>query len=125
MDVVVANSLFTAGPIFHFHSTQLYNFITGNGLFSAYPEMTCNLQDLFNPRRFTLKQFAPALLPASVRLAIMKYVQRGPTRFRHKAEPGFLTRRTAPLLLGQYKLSSNVPKCRGQRLFICHISTPR
>jgi hypothetical protein len=51
MDVVVTNSLFTAGPIFHFHSTQLYNFITGNRLFSAYPEMMCNLQGLFNPRR--------------------------------------------------------------------------
>jgi hypothetical protein len=77
MDVIVANSEFTAGPIFDFHSTLLFNFITGNGLFSAYPVMTCRLRGLFNPRRFTLKQFAPALPPANVRHGLMKYVHRG------------------------------------------------
>lgn len=77
VDVIVSNSFFAAAPVFNFHSTPLFNFITGNGLFSAYPEMTCNYRGLFNPRRFTLGNHAPALPPAHVKHALLKYVRRG------------------------------------------------
>lgn len=77
MDVVVANLPFSVAPIFCFHSTPLYNFITGNGMFSAYPKITCEHQGLFNPCWFTLNQFAPALPPTNVRHALFKYVTHG------------------------------------------------
>lgn len=77
MDLVVVNSPFPAAAVFQFHSTPVYNFITGQGIFSAYPKMTCQRRGLFNPRRFTLDKHPPTLPPTDIRYVLFKYIKRG------------------------------------------------
>ena len=77
MDVIVSASCFCMAPMFKFHSTPVMNCISGNGIFSAYPNMTCNGQGIFNPMVFNMDAMAPHMPPSNVRDALHKYEARG------------------------------------------------
>ena len=77
VDVVTASSPCAILPVFGFHSTPVFGWISGDGLFHAYPKMTCEGRGLTNPMTFTLKNFVPPLPPANVRSALEKYFYRG------------------------------------------------
>jgi len=53
------------------------NGISGNGIFSAYPEMTCAYHGNFNPMVFALDRGSPKMPLANVREAFRKYFDRG------------------------------------------------
>jgi hypothetical protein len=85
VDVVTSATASAITPIFHFHSTIVFNWISADGFFSAYPKLTCAHRGLTNPLSFTLNQFVPSLPPASTRSALMKYYKRG---FDIRRNPG-------------------------------------
>jgi hypothetical protein len=77
MQIIVSCSNFSASPILHFHSTILFNFITGAGLFSAYPNMTFHHRGLLNHYHHTIDRLLPPLPPASTQDALAKYARCG------------------------------------------------
>ncbi|EGN93335.1 hypothetical protein SERLA73DRAFT_156308 [Serpula lacrymans var. lacrymans S7.3] len=54
IDVVVSSTSMSISPIFHFHSTAVMNFISGDGFFSAYPKLTGMYRSLTNANHYTL-----------------------------------------------------------------------
>ena len=77
MDVIVSASLFSLMPILRFHSTIVMNCITGNGIWSVYPGMTCDGRGIYNSMVFAVGDIVPKMPPASVRAAYKKYALRG------------------------------------------------
>lgn len=77
IDVITTYSSSAIAAIFGFHSTPVMNWISGDGFFSAYPQLTCAKRGLVNPMTFTLTNFVPPLPPSSVRLCLDKYRKRG------------------------------------------------
>ena len=77
MDVILSGSRSSLKPIMRYHSTPVMNGISGNGIFSAYPEMTCAYRGNFNPMVFALDRGSPKLPPANIRKAFHKYTARG------------------------------------------------
>jgi len=76
MDVILSGSRSSLKPILRYHSTPVMNGISGNGMFSAYPEMTCAYHGNFNPMVFVLDRSSPKLPPVNVRRAFHKYTAR-------------------------------------------------
>jgi hypothetical protein len=77
MDIIVSANRFSISPIFHFHSTPVMNCITGNGIFSAYPKMTCQKRRILNPLVLHMDITSPPMPYFSVRAALKKYEDRG------------------------------------------------
>src|SRR6267154_1961444 len=77
VDVITSTSQSAIMPILHFHSTVVMNWISQDGIFSAYPKLTCSHHGLINPLSFTQNQFVPALPAAGARSALKKYFKRG------------------------------------------------
>jgi hypothetical protein len=77
VDIVTSSSSSAVSPIFYFHSTPVINWISPEGLFSAYPKLTCARRGLLNPMALDRTRFIPALPGASVRHSLDKYNIRG------------------------------------------------
>ena len=77
VDIVTSASSSAISPIFYFHSTQVFNWISPEGLFSAYPKLTCIQRGLLNPMAFDRNHFVPALPGGDVRQSLRKYYFRG------------------------------------------------
>lgn len=73
IDLIISATTAAESPIFRFHSTMLMNWISGNALFSAYPNLTSSKRGLLNPITF----IAPDLPPAHVVKCLQKYADRG------------------------------------------------
>ena len=54
IDIVTSATISTITPIFHFHSTVVFNWISADGFFSAYPKLTCAHHGLTNPLSFAV-----------------------------------------------------------------------
>lgn len=73
IDVIVSRRTSPFGPIFHFHSTMVMNFISARGFFSAYPRLTEKHRALASPIGYL-----PSEEPTPKLLKILgKYVDRG------------------------------------------------
>jgi hypothetical protein len=77
VDIVTSSSSSAISPIFHFHSTPVINWISPEGLFSAYPNLTCARRGLLNPMALDRTRFVPALPGTDVRHSLDKYNIRG------------------------------------------------
>ena len=77
VDVVTSSSSSAISPIFYFHSTPVINWISPEGLFSAYPKLTCTWRGLLNPMALDQSHFVPALPGTDVRRSLDKYNIRG------------------------------------------------
>jgi hypothetical protein len=77
VDIVTSSSSSAISPIFYFHSTPVINWISPEGLFSAYPKLTCARRGLLNPMALDRSRFVPALPGSGVRLSLEKYKIRG------------------------------------------------
>ena len=77
VDIVTSLSSSAVSPIFYFHSTPVFNWICPEGLFSAYPKLTCAWRGLLNPMALDRSRFVPALPGEDVRLCLQKYRMRG------------------------------------------------
>lgn len=77
IDVIVSKTHSPLRPIFRFHSSQVMNCISGRGVFSAYPRLTCDGKGLTNPMATMASTLMPNFPPESVRIAHKKYRSRG------------------------------------------------
>lgn len=77
IDVIVSITQSAIRPLFRFHGSCVMNCITGSGIFSAYPKLTCNSRGLFNPMSTMSTALLPHLPAANVRIALNKYRSRG------------------------------------------------
>jgi len=75
--VVTSASSSAIGPIFNFHSTPVFNWISPEGYFSAYPALTCARRGLLNPMSLSRSRFVPALPSLIVRTCLEHYYKRG------------------------------------------------
>jgi hypothetical protein len=66
IDIITAPSCSPIGTIFNFHLTLVMNWISGDGLFSAYPRLTSLKRGLVNPTVLTLCNYVPPLPPSNV-----------------------------------------------------------
>jgi hypothetical protein len=72
LDIIVATNKLPK-PLFCYHSTPVMNYFSGDGFFSAYPELTGSLRGLINPST-TISFNIP---PSRVADCLRKYAQRG------------------------------------------------
>ena len=77
VDVVTSASSSAISPIFKFHCTPVFNWISPEGYFSAYPALTCAYRGLLNPMALCPNRFVPALPSTGVRSCLEKYYNRG------------------------------------------------
>lgn len=73
VDVIVSKRKSPIYPIFFFHTTIVQNFISGQGFFSAYPNLTDKGKALVNPMSFWPKREPTK----TVGQCVLKYGQRG------------------------------------------------
>ena len=73
IDIIVSSRVSPIYPLFFFHTTLVQNFISGQGFFSTYPNITDKGKALLNPMSFW-----PRKMPtAKIKTCIEKYVGRG------------------------------------------------
>jgi len=77
VDVIITVSPDAIAAIMGFHSTPVMNWISGDGVFSAYPQLLSKKRGLVNSMGLTLPNFSPKLPPANVRMCLKKYFNRG------------------------------------------------
>jgi hypothetical protein len=77
VDVINTTSPDAIAAIVGFHSTPVINWISGDGVFCAYPQLLSKRRGLVNPMGLTLPDFTPKLPPANVRACLKKYFDRG------------------------------------------------
>lgn len=72
IDVVTSKTSAAISPIFQYHSTILFNFLTADSVFCAYPELTLRRESLINP----FAVYGQALKRSTLQ-ALLKYHSRG------------------------------------------------
>ena len=77
VDVVTSSGSSAIAPIFKFHSTPVFNWISPQGFFSAYPSLTCIRRGLLNPMALSRGRFVPDLPSTATRSSLDKYCERG------------------------------------------------
>jgi hypothetical protein len=77
MDIISSVNFNVISPIFSFHLTIVFNWITADSLFSAYPKLTCTHRGLLNLNTFSCNQFVPVSPPASFCCCLKKYYEHG------------------------------------------------
>ena len=82
VNIIISQTTSPLSPIFHFHSTDVMNFISAYGFFSAYPKITNLHFSIINP--VTFKRGAPS---ARILACFEKYTHWGFTCYRIKG-PG-------------------------------------
>lgn len=75
IDIVVSGNHMAVAPVFQFHTTTVMNFISGDGFFSAYPQLTGLKRGLTSTNHYNLFN---SITPDTNKVACyLKYVERG------------------------------------------------
>lgn len=79
VDIIVSNTQSPIRPIFHFHSTAVMNYISGHGLFCAYPAWMRMRISVINPLLYSREHLPNEQAPLGPRATecIAKYRDRG------------------------------------------------